>query len=125
MCGKLSKQGGPDAVHQDERDESDRSIARRFPDNTRHDGELDKELSSSVFHADKFPTATFAASKIVKTGENTGSVTGDLTMAGVTRPVTLNVTFNGGRNFPLPFYPYRLRFYPHTIIQRPALRPTQ
>jgi polyisoprenoid-binding protein YceI len=75
-----------------------------------HVDELDKELTSSVFHADKFPTATFTTTKIQKTGENTGTVTGDLTLAGVTKPVTLNVTFNGGRNSPIPFQPYRIGF---------------
>jgi polyisoprenoid-binding protein YceI len=33
---------------------------------------------------------------VVVTGSNTGSVTGDLTFHGVTKPVTLDVTFNGG-----------------------------
>jgi polyisoprenoid-binding protein YceI len=83
-----------------------------------HVDELDKELSGSVFHADKFPTASFQSTKIVKTGENTGSVTGNLTMAGVTRPVTLNVTFNGGRNSPMPFQPYRIGFDASGTIKR-------
>jgi polyisoprenoid-binding protein YceI len=83
-----------------------------------HVSELDKELSSSVFHADKFPTATFSATKITKTGENTGTVTGDLTLAGVTKPVTLNVTFNGGRNSPMPFQPYKIGFDATGMIKR-------
>ena len=83
-----------------------------------HVDELDKELSGSVFHADKFPAASFQSTKIVKTGENTGTVTGNLTMAGVTRPVTLNVTFNGGRNSPMPFQPYRIGFDASGTIKR-------
>jgi len=83
-----------------------------------HVSELDKELSSSVFRADKFPTATFVATKIAKTGENTGTVTGDLTLAGVTKPITLNVTFNGGRNSPMPFQPYKIGFDASGTIKR-------
>jgi len=83
-----------------------------------HVDELDKELINSVFHAEKFPNATFTTTKIVKTGENTGTVTGDLTLAGVTKPVTLIVTFNGGRNSPIPFQPYRIGFDATGTIKR-------
>jgi polyisoprenoid-binding protein YceI len=62
-----------------------------------HVAELDSTLPNSVFQADKFPTATFVATKIVKTGKTSGTVTGDLTLAGTTKPVTLKVIFNGGR----------------------------
>ncbi len=79
---------------------------------------LDKELSSSLFHADKFPTAAFVATRSVKTGANTGTVTGNLTIAGVTKPVTLNVTFNGGRNSPIPLQPYRIGFDATTTVKR-------
>ena len=37
---------------------------------------------------------TFKSTKIVKTGPKTGKITGDLTLLGVTKPVTLDVTFN-------------------------------
>ncbi|HEY1963126.1 MAG TPA: YceI family protein [Rhizomicrobium sp.] len=83
-----------------------------------HVPELDKELSTSVFHADKFPTATFVSTQSTKTGENTGTVTGNLTIDGVTRPVTLDVTFNGGRNSPMPFQPYRIGFNATGTIKR-------
>jgi polyisoprenoid-binding protein YceI len=79
---------------------------------------LDKELSIGLFHADKFPTATFVSTQSTKTGENTGTVTGNLTIAGVTRPVTLNVTFNGGRNSPMPLQPYRIGFDATATVKR-------
>jgi polyisoprenoid-binding protein YceI len=79
---------------------------------------LDKELSAGFFHADKFPTATFVSTQSVKTGENTGTVAGNLTIAGVTRPVTLNVTFNGGRTSPMPLQPYRIGFDATAMIKR-------
>ena len=61
---------------------------------------LDKHLKSDdFFNAEKYPTMTFKSTGIEKTGEDTGIMTGDLTVHGVTKPVTLNVTFNnGGKN---------------------------
>jgi polyisoprenoid-binding protein YceI len=79
---------------------------------------LDSELSKSVFHADKYPTATFASIQITKTAANTGTVTGNLTIGGVTKPVTLNVTFDGGRNSPIPLQPYRIGFDATGTVKR-------
>jgi polyisoprenoid-binding protein YceI len=45
-------------------------------------------------------------------------VTGDLTLAGVTKPVTLNVTFKGARNPPIPFQPYRIGFNATATVNR-------
>ncbi|MEQ8877185.1 MAG: YceI family protein [Phycisphaerales bacterium] len=42
------------------------------------------------------PEITFASTGIEMTGEESASVTGDLTLLGVTGPVVLEVTFNGG-----------------------------
>lgn len=42
----------------------------------------------------KYPEITFVSTKLTKTGENTGTMTGDLTIKGVTKPVSLDVTFN-------------------------------
>jgi polyisoprenoid-binding protein YceI len=83
-----------------------------------HVPELDKEISTSVFHADRFPTASFVSTQSTKTGPNTGTVTGNLTIAGVTHPVTLNVTFNGGRDSPMPLQPYRLGFDATATVRR-------
>jgi polyisoprenoid-binding protein YceI len=83
-----------------------------------HVPELDSSLPNSLFQADKFPTATFVSTSVVKTGDNTGTVTGNLTIAGVTKPVTLNVTFNGGRGTGEPLQPYRLGFDATATIKR-------
>lgn len=40
----------------------------------------------------KYPTATFKSTKVVFDGEKPASIEGNLTMKGVTRPVTLTVT---------------------------------
>ena len=43
-----------------------------------------------------YPAITFKSTKVETTGPDTGKVTGDLTLHGVTKPVTLDVTYNGG-----------------------------
>ncbi len=43
-----------------------------------------------------FPQITFTSTRIEMTGPSTAKVTGDLSLHGVTRPVTLETTFNGG-----------------------------
>lgn len=45
----------------------------------------------------KFPTATFKSTKVVFDGDKPVSIEGDLTIKGITKPVTLQVTsfFNG------------------------------
>jgi polyisoprenoid-binding protein YceI len=58
---------------------------------------LDAELKSSFFETAKFPTATFKSTAIKVTGKNEGEITGDLTLHGVTKPVTLKTTFGGGK----------------------------
>lgn len=47
-------------------------------------------------NAATYPAITFKSTKIETTGPDTGKVTGDLTLHGVTKPVTLDVTYNGG-----------------------------
>lgn len=51
---------------------------------------------SNWFDAAAFPEARFESTDIAVTGENTGTMTGDFTLHGVTAPATLDVTFNGG-----------------------------
>ncbi|MCK0198311.1 YceI family protein [Ancylobacter sp. 6x-1] len=50
--------------------------------------------SADFFDAAKFPDATFRSTKVEASG-TTAKVTGDLTLHGVTRPVTLAVAFFG------------------------------
>tara|TARA_B100000315_G_scaffold260478_1_gene322232 strand:- start:1636 stop:2223 length:588 start_codon:yes stop_codon:yes gene_type:complete len=50
--------------------------------------------SPAFFNVKEFPTMTFKSTKIEKTGAKTGKMTGNLTLLGVTKPVTLDVVFN-------------------------------
>ena len=59
--------------------------------------DFDAELTGPQWlDAGRFPTITFKSTKVEPTGANTAKVTGDFTLHGVTRPLTLDVTFNGG-----------------------------
>lgn len=46
--------------------------------------------------AAQFPEITFTSTAVTVTGTQTAQVTGDLTLRGVTKPLTLDVTYNGG-----------------------------
>lgn len=48
----------------------------------------------------QYPEITFAGSDIEITGENTGKITGEMTMHGVTKPVTLDVRLNAAKPHP-------------------------
>ncbi|MGE0121173.1 MAG: YceI family protein [Dongiaceae bacterium] len=60
--------------------------------------------SPDFFNAAEFPEITFVSTAIERTGDNTGRITGELTLLGVTKPVTLDVTFNQKAPHPLPQY---------------------
>lgn len=71
-----------------------KSIETDFP---LDEPDFDKELAGpSWLDAGKFPQITFKSTKVEPTGANTAKVTGDFTLHGVTKPLTLDVTFNGG-----------------------------
>lgn len=57
--------------------------------------ELDKHMQSDTFfNAAQFPTATFVSDKVTLTGKHTADVSGQLTMHGVTKPLTFHVILN-------------------------------
>ncbi len=63
---------------------------------------LTGELKSADWlDAGKYPQITFKSTKIEKTGATTAKVVGDLTLHGVTKPVTLDAKFYGAG--PNPF----------------------
>lgn len=56
---------------------------------------LDAHLASAdFFEVEKFPAASFRSTKVEVLGKDRLSVTGDMSIHGVTRPVTLAVTIN-------------------------------
>jgi polyisoprenoid-binding protein YceI len=59
-------------------------------------GFLTELLGPQWLDAAKFPKITFTSTQVEVTGPTTARITGDLSLHGVTRPVTLDATFNGG-----------------------------
>jgi len=55
----------------------------------------------------KFPTATFKSTKVLFEGDKPKAIEGDLTIKGITKPVTLTVT--------------RFQAMPHPMMKKPAL----
>ncbi|NLG46871.1 YceI family protein [Gordonia sp. (in: high G+C Gram-positive bacteria)] len=62
--------------------------------NTRNEQRDGHIKSADFFHAEKFPTATFVSTGVVAKGGDY-ELTGDFTLKGVTKPVTLKMEFNG------------------------------
>ncbi len=74
------------------------SVSTGLPD-------FDKTIAtdSRYFNASTHPEIRFTATDINVTGPASGTVTGDLSFRGVTKPLTLDVTFNGaGKSFGNP-----------------------
>lgn len=56
----------------------------------------DKDLrTDSYFGVDKFPTLSFASTKVTPKGSNSFDVTGNLTIKGVTKTITIPASFLG------------------------------
>jgi polyisoprenoid-binding protein YceI len=71
------------------------SLETDFPDPTKVD--FNAQLKGDEWlNVAKFPEIEFESRQIDVTGENTVRINGDLTLHGVTRPITLEAKFNGG-----------------------------
>lgn len=61
----------------------------------------DAELQAHGFiNGWEFPKITYESTRVEKTGDNSGKIIGNLTMAGITVPVALDVIFNGEAKSP-------------------------
>lgn len=63
--------------------------------------EFNNKLANDIFKASTGGTIRFVSTGLTATSATTGVMTGNLTMAGATHPVSLSVQFNGGQ--PNPF----------------------
>lgn len=81
---------------------------------------LDEHLKSAdFFEAAKYPTITFKSTKVEKAGANDLKITGDLTVHGVTKPVTLNAKVNKIGLFEMgPYKAQAAGFDAETVIKR-------
>ena len=87
-----------------------------FTNHADRDGHL---RADDFLAAGDHPTITFVGRSSEATGPRTGRVTGDLTLRGVTNPVTLDVTWN--KSGPYPFGDnYVLGVSARTVLTRSA-----
>lgn len=65
-------------------------------------GDFEQHLNSGdLFNTGEYPTAQFTATEFQTEDGETGTMTGDLTILGQTRPVTLDVTMNHNGPHPM------------------------
>ncbi|NIF23612.1 YceI family protein [Candidatus Pantoea multigeneris] len=58
-------------------------------------------LTAAYFDTAKYPTAVFHSTKVTATGDNKFDVEGNLTIKGITKPVTLHATLNKQGEHPM------------------------
>lgn len=104
-------------VFPDQPERSNVEVTIRTASIRTHNEQRDNDLRSSYFlEAEKYPTITFKSTKIEKKGDDRGTMTGDLTIKGATKPVTLNVVKYG--EFNDPQMGHRIGYAAETKINR-------
>ena len=80
--------------------------------------ELEGKLKGADwFDVKQFPAITFTSTRIEKISNTSGKLTGNLTLHGITKPVVLDVTFNGAGNNPFANVP-QLGFSAKGMLKR-------
>lgn len=85
---------------------------------TNHDKRDDHLRKDDFLNSGKFPDITFEVTGFESTGDNTGIVTGDLTLLGQTRSVDVDVTLNKSAEYPIGHEDYTLGMTAETTIKR-------
>jgi polyisoprenoid-binding protein YceI len=92
-----------------------------FTNHQRRDQHL---RSSDFFNVEEFPEMVFVGRSAEPLGERTGRVTGDLTLRGVTRPLTLEVRLNKAGRYPFLDEHYAIGIDASGTIRRSEFRMT-
>jgi polyisoprenoid-binding protein YceI len=93
--GKFMNVDGTLVLDQEHPDQSKVEVKIPVADVNTGVPKLDEHLKTKeFFDVAAFPEAVFVSDKVEVTGEKTALVHGNLTLHGVTKPVTLNVTLN-------------------------------
>lgn len=88
------------------------------PDSQWESWNEDVSRDAKWLNADAFPEITFESTGIERTADLSGKVTGELTLLGVTKPVTLDVTYGGVANPPWFGERDLIGFTASTTVQR-------
>jgi polyisoprenoid-binding protein YceI len=114
--GRFDKISGKLAFDSTQPDRSAVSIAIDTATLDTASDSLNNDLKS-IFHAQQYPAATFKSTSMTRTGPDTGRMNGFLTIEDVTKPVILDVTFNGGGSVPMSGS-YSLGFHASGVMRR-------
>lgn len=93
----------------DQNDPANSSVTVSFPVRSMFTGweaRFEHFMSDDFFGAGEDDMVTFTSTAIEVTGDGTATITGDLTMKGVTKPVTLDATLNRVGDHPMENKPW-------------------
>ncbi|MEX2474882.1 YceI family protein [Marinobacter sp.] len=85
---------------------------------TNHDKRDEHLRKPDFLDSKQYPDVTFELTDFKTTGDNTGVLTGDLTLLGKTRSVEVNVTLNKSDKYPIGHEDYTLGVSAETTIRR-------
>jgi len=95
LIGRFNTVAGDLTLDQDALENSTLSVTIDTGSVDTNHAKRDEHLTSpDFFNAREFPALTFRSTRVEKTGATTGTLHGDLTLLGVTRPVALDITVN-------------------------------
>jgi polyisoprenoid-binding protein YceI len=95
--GKFSKFRGTIVVDRDHPEQSSVTVTIDAASIDTGIAKRDEHLRGELFNVAKYPEITFKSGRVKQTGANVGEITGDLTMRGVTRAITLRAQLEGSR----------------------------
>ena len=85
---------------------------------TDHEERDEHVLSDDFLDAEEYPSIVFEVTDFSAESDTQGTLTGDLTLLGETRPVTLDVTLNKAEKYPFGHKQYTLGLSARTTIAR-------
>lgn len=94
--GKFTKFNGTIEVERDQPEKSSVTVSIQTSSIDTAIAKRDEHLrSEDFFNVQKYPEITFKSRQVKRTSSNAGEIEGDLTMHGVTRPITLRIELLG------------------------------
>lgn len=100
--GRFTDYDGTIIFDQGEPEKSKVDVTIKTASLTMDDEKWDEHLKSKdFFDVENFPDMTFKSINILKTGDNTAQISGELTIKGITKVVTLDTKFNSVGKHPM------------------------
>ena len=95
--GSFAKFNGTIVIDREQPEQSSVSVTINAASIDTGIAKRDEHLRGELFDVAKHPEITFKSRRVKQTGANSGEITGDLTMRGVTRSIVLSVQLAGNR----------------------------